>query len=105
MFHINGYDEKTIVIARKRGLPPSSKLHQSLTKMPTEDMASLLAWAKKYVKLEDEAPTQGTTMIEAPHNLWSRLSPAKDQYQSSLSKKRKMEDKSPWEFTPLNMPI
>lgn len=36
-------------------------------------MASLLATVKKYAKLEDEIPTMGITIIDAPIDFQSRL--------------------------------
>lgn len=56
LLHVEGYNEKTATIAFKRGHPHTCKLHQSLTKTPLEDIASLLARVEKYTKLEDEIP-------------------------------------------------
>lgn len=71
LLYTKGYNERTINIAFKRGLLHTSKLHQLLTKTPTEDMmrTRLLARAKKFAKLEDETLPQGTVMMNAPLDL------------------------------------
>jgi len=68
-------------------------------------MASLLDRVEKYAMVKDEAPPQGTTVINIPSNLWSRLVTTKDQHKVSPNKKRKIEDKSSRELTPLHAPI
>lgn len=100
-----GCDERTAAIAFKRGLPHTSKLHHLLTKTPTEDMTSILAKAEKHAKLEDESPPQGTAVIDALPDLRSRLVPTKEQNKGSPNKKRKVEDRSMRNLTPLNTPI